>query len=445
MRVLDELAQDARFALRGLRRSPGFAVLAILVLALAIAANTSIFALVDVLMLRPLGLRDPDRLVRLFSKNTTEADAFRSFSYPDYLDVRQGARAFEDLAAFTVSLVGLDRGDGITRREMAQIVTSNFFSTFAASPALGRWFTAEEEKPNAAIRSVIVSHAWWARAGADPAAIGQPLVINGETYIIVGVAPHGFGGVSALLSTDLWLPLGVYSTSVGQFMARSAGDLSARDRHELMVIGVLRPGITEGQALVEVQTVASRLAAEYPDTNRDYTIVLGPQSRFSISTQPSSETPALTAASMVMMAMAGIVLLVACLNLANMFLARGAARRTEIAIRQSLGGGRARILRQLLTEGFLVSLAGGAVGSSSACGPPAGWCRRSFPCCRLAESLSRWRSTRAWRSRRSRTARSRRCCSPSARRSSSSAAPSTTTSRTPPRDRPRAARGAAVA
>jgi predicted permease len=208
---------------------------------------------------------------------------------------------------------------------------------------------------------VIVSHAYGARAGADPAAIGKPLEINGETYTIVGVAPNGFSGLSALLSTDLWLPLGVQGTSVGQFMAGSSGDLSARDQHELMVIGVLRPGITEEQALVESQTIASRLASEYPDTNRDYTIVLGPPARFSISTQPSQES-ALTGASIVMMAMAGIVLLVACLNLANMFLARGAARRAEIAIRQSLGGGRARILRQLLTEGFLVSLAGGAVG-----------------------------------------------------------------------------------
>ena len=144
-RALDEIAQDARFAVRGLRRSPGFAALAILVLALAIAANTSIFALVDVLMLRPRGLREPDRLVRVFNKNTAETDAFRGVSYPNYVDLREGTDVFEELAAFTVSLVGLDRGDGITRREFAQIVTASYFSTLGASPALGRTFTAEEE------------------------------------------------------------------------------------------------------------------------------------------------------------------------------------------------------------------------------------------------------------------------------------------------------------
>ena len=148
---------------------------------------------------------------------------------------------------------------------------------------LGRTFTAEEEKPNTAIRSVVISHAYWARTGADPAVIGKPIEINGEQYTIVGVAPHGFGGVSALLSSDLWLPLGVYGTSVGQFMAGARGDLTARDRHELMVIGRLRPGLTEDRALPEIEAIASRLAAEYPDVNRDFTFVLGAQTRFSLS------------------------------------------------------------------------------------------------------------------------------------------------------------------
>ena len=137
LRALDQIVQDARFAVRGLGRSPGFAALAILVLALAIAANTSIFALVDVLMLRPLGMREPDRLIRVFNKNTKETDAFRSISYPNYLDLRQGAGVFEDMAAFTVSLVGLDRDDGTTRREFAQIVTASYFSTMGASPGSG--------------------------------------------------------------------------------------------------------------------------------------------------------------------------------------------------------------------------------------------------------------------------------------------------------------------
>ena len=178
IRFMDELGQDARFAVRGLRRSPGFAALAILVLALAIAANTAIFDLVDVLMLRPLGMREPDRLVRVFNKNTVETDTFRTFSYPNYLDLREATGSFEDLGAFTVTLIGLDGGDGTTRREFAQIVTSSYFSTLGAAPALGRTFTPEEERPNAGIRSVIVSHSFWARSGADPDPIGKPLEIT---------------------------------------------------------------------------------------------------------------------------------------------------------------------------------------------------------------------------------------------------------------------------
>jgi predicted permease len=361
LRILDELVHDVRFGARGLRKSPSFAALAIVALALAIGANAAIFALVDVLMLRPLGLHEPERLIRVFGKKTTEPDVYRSFSYPNYVDLRDGATSFEEIAAFTPSLVGLDRGDGTTRREFAQLVTASYFSTLGAEPAMGRTFTVEEEKPNAAIRAVIVSHAFWARAGADPAPLGKPLEINGEEYTVVGVAPEGFGGVSALLTTDLWLPLGVYGTSVGQFMASAGGDLAARDRHELMVIGRLRRGLTAEQALPELEALAARMAGDSPDVNRDYTLTLAPQPRFSFSSRPTQDT-AFTAASAVMMAMAGIVLLVACLNLANMFLAHGAARRTEIAIRQSLGGGRVRILRQLLTEGLLLSLAGGALG-----------------------------------------------------------------------------------
>ena len=300
-------------------------------------------------------------MVRVFNKNTVEADVFRSISYPNYLDLRDGADVFENLAAFSVSLVGLDRGDGTTRREFAQLVTANYFAALGAEPAMGRPFSAEEERPDAEIRSVVLSHAYWTRTGADPELIGKTIKINGDDYTVVGIAPHGFGGISALLTTDLWLPLGVYGTRSAKLMSGSRGDLAARDRHELMVIGRLRAGISEEQALASVQAAAASLASEYPDQNRDFTFVLGEQSRFSVSTQPTTDT-AFGAASMFMVAMAGIVLLVACLNLANMFLARGAARRTEIAIRQSLGGGRARILRQLLTEGFLVSLAGGAAG-----------------------------------------------------------------------------------
>ena len=362
LRLLDDLVHDAVFAVRGLRRTLGFTALAVLVLALSIGANIAIFTLVDLLMLRPLGLAEPERLVRVFAKNTVEPDAFRSFSYPNFVDLRDGgAAAFENVAAFMPALVGLEGADGTTRREFAQLVTASYFSTLGREPFLGRSFTLDEERPNAAIHSVVVSHAFWARAGADRELLGKPLEINGDEYTVVGVAPEGFGGVSALLATDLFLPLGVYGTSVSELMGGRGGDLAARDRHELMVIGRLRRGLTSAAAQPELTALAARMAAAFPEVNRDHALELGPQPRLTLSSRPAKDTP-IAAASAVMMAMAGVVLLVACLNLANMFLARGASRRTEIAIRRSLGGGRGRILRQLLTEGFLVSLVGGVGG-----------------------------------------------------------------------------------
>jgi predicted permease len=355
------ITQDIAFALRGLRRGPGFAALAAIVLALAIGANTAMFALVDALLLRPLGGGDPERLVRVFARNTAEPDQFRPISYPEFVDLRDRVTAFEALAAFSPAVVGLEGAEGTTRREFAQVVTAGYFSALGGEPALGRTFSAEEERPNSEIRAVVISHALWLRSGADPQPLGQTLEINGDPYTIVGVAPPGFGGVSALLATDVWLPLGVYGTSVGELFSNRGTDLSQRDRHTLMVIGRLRSGVTSEAAAAELAALSARLASEHPATNRDHAFELGPQPRLSLSTSPSKDT-AFIAASALMMAMAGVVLLVACLNLANMFLARGRARRTEIAIRQSLGGGRGRILRQLLTEGFALSLVGGAAG-----------------------------------------------------------------------------------
>ena len=237
--LVDELHQDLRFAIRGLRRNPGFTATAVLVLALAIGANAAIFSIVNGLMLRPLVIGEPESLTRVYGKDTTKPDSYRSFSYPNYVDLRQRSTAFEHLAAFNPTIVGLDGGDDTTQRKFVQLISANYFTTMGVSLSQGRGFTPEEERPNSDLRVAILGYGLWERSGADPEPLGKTLRINGDEFTIIGVAPRGFTGVSALIATDAWLPLGVYGTSVGDFLDSTERDLNDRDRHSLMVIGRL--------------------------------------------------------------------------------------------------------------------------------------------------------------------------------------------------------------
>jgi predicted permease len=364
----DDFVQDTRFALRTLRHSPGFAFTAVVTLALGIGVNIGMFSLVNGLLLRPLYER-PDEVMAVYSRSTAPTGGYRGFSYPNYLDLREGtADVFANLAAFSTVFAGLDVGEG-PRRTLASAVTANYFQIFGLPLALGRPFTAEEERLGADIRVAIISYPLWKQRGADPGVLGRPVRVNGAQFTVVGVAPKGFTGTS-IPGPEVWLPLGAHEpasaeASAGKTFrieAAPAGpSLGAREAHELSVVGRLRAGTSIETAAPALTTVARRLEQAFPAVNGGYTLEMSAPSRLMFMPGPGGGALAASLA-LLLMVMPAIVLLVACLNLVDLLLARGQVRGREMAIRSSLGAGRARLTRQLVSEGLLLALAGGAVG-----------------------------------------------------------------------------------
>ncbi|MGH9642406.1 MAG: ABC transporter permease [Terriglobales bacterium] len=352
------LLRDVRFGVRMLRKNPGFTCAAVAVLALGIGANTVIFSLINAFLLKPLVIHNPSELVGCFSRDTRKSD-YRGFSYPEYAELRENGSVFSSLTAHNMAMVGLAEGD-TTKRVFTDIVSSNYFTTLGVPLFRGRAFTAEEERPASAIPVAIVSYSYWKKTGADPQELGKTLQINGRVYSIVGIAPEGFTGTSAIISPQLYLPLGDYELTINDFKGRGR-ELAVRNNHALILIGRLQPGVSQSWADAMLATIASQFAKAYPEDDKDQTFLVRPLSRLGISTEPRGDSELLIPASL-LLGVAGIVLLIASLNVANMMLARGTTRGKEIAIRLALGGSRAAILRQLLVEGFLLALAGGAAG-----------------------------------------------------------------------------------
>ncbi|HEX5476112.1 MAG TPA: ABC transporter permease [Vicinamibacterales bacterium] len=344
--------QDVRFAARMLLKAPAFSVVAVLVLALGIGANTAMFTVVDALLFKPLAGRAGD-LVGLYSHDRTKPDSYRAFSYPNYVDIRDRGGVFDALMAHTFAMVGVAAGDS-TRQVFADVVSSNYFDTLGVGLAAGRPFSAAEERPGARLPVAIVGQD---RAGL----LGHTLKIDAIDFTVVGVVPQGFTGTMALISPGLWLPLGMYGAVVNDTFKNDGSGLENRANAGLIVAGRLPPGETTAAASARLEAVSRQLAEAYPADNHDQLLTISTLPRLSTSTSPQTDTGAGIGAAM-LMAMAGVVLLIACLNIANMLMARGAGRRREIAIRIAVGGGRGRIVRQLLTEGLLLALAGAGAG-----------------------------------------------------------------------------------
>ena len=360
---MSSLLRDLRYSVRVLGRAPGFAAVAVLVLAFGIGANTAVFSLVNTLLLQPRQGRI-DSLVVVYNQDTTKPDSYRDFSYPMYVDLRERGGVFQSLMAHTFALVGVRDGDA-TRRAFAGVVSSNYFSTLGVPLAIGRGFTPAEERPGAGVPVAVASYAAWRRAGLDPRFVGRTVRINATDFTVVGVAPRGFSGTMAIISPEWWFPLGSYDAVVNdQFKQRGTG-LDDRGNFALNLVGALRPGVSEAAATRALDAFAARLGTAYPGTDRNRAMVLGPVSRVSVSSAPTKDG-GLSVVSGLLMAMAGLVLVVACLNLANLLLARGAARRREIAIRQALGSSRRQIVQQLLAEGLTLSCAGAVCGAAIA-------------------------------------------------------------------------------
>jgi predicted permease len=346
--------------IRVLARKPGFTAAGVLVLALGIGANSAIFSLVNAFLLKPLVIHKPEELIGLYSRDAKKPDAYRAFSYPNFVDLRTQSGVFSGLAAHNLAMAGLTEGD-TTRRLFTDIVSSNYFDLMGVPLLRGRVFTAEEERPGSASTVVIVSYSFWKRHGADAAMLGRSIRLNGRLFTVVGIAAEGFTGTTALISAELYAPLGAYDGLVNDFENRNRTSLASRDTHALIVLARLRPGLTLAAADAQLAGIAVAMQKAWPVENKDQTLLVRPLSRLSVSDGPTSNKE-LAVPAILLLSMAAVVLLIASLNVANMMLARGAARRKEIAIRLALGGGRRNIVQQLLAESLMLALMGGVTG-----------------------------------------------------------------------------------
>jgi predicted permease len=356
------LVSEFRRACRSLVGTPGFTAIAVLILGVGIGLNTAVFSVANMAILRPLpGESRPGRLAALYAFDRTRPDSYREFSYAAYADIRDRGRAFSEVAGLAVTMVGLGEGE-MTRRGFAFIATSTLFSLFDARPTLGRAFLPEEETPGAERLVAIVSDEYWRRSGADPGIVGRTIRINTRLFTVIGVAPRGFGGPSTLVTPAVWLPTGAYDVLAGATSSQGPRRRFAdRAEESMMLYTRVRPGLTYESAQAALAPLARELERTFPAEHRNLALQLLPISRTGIGTGPQNDRQALGVLALVQ-GMTAVVLAVACMNLANMLLARSTTRRREIAVRFALGANRADVVRQLLTEGFVLALAGSAAG-----------------------------------------------------------------------------------
>ncbi len=357
------MIQDFKFAFRQLLKSPGFTAVAVLTLALAIGVNSAIFALINGVVLHSVVPERPNEVVNVFSARQNASHDYRQFSYSEYRELREnGGDVFADVAALEFAVAGIGR-DHEMRRSFAFLTSENYFSLMGAKPYRGRFYSGEECKPNANIAVVVTSYGFWKRMGSRADFVGSTLQINGQPYTVIGIAADGFSGANALIAPDIWAPIGVRSQLGSAFGdSETMHDLMNPKNYAFNLTGRMRPGLTIDMAKSRLPVLAQRLTAiQPPDSEGARELQIQTPSRFSLSTQPEDDGP-ITLIATLLTAMAGAVLLIACLNLANMLLARATSRSKEIAVRLAVGASRWRIVRQLLCEGFLLALCGGAIG-----------------------------------------------------------------------------------
>lgn len=347
------MKRDLLYALRGFWKKPTFTVVAIASLVLGIGLNTAIFNLVSAVLLQPLPVRDPARLMSVFTADRTNPGLLYC-SYPNYKDYRDRNTVFSGLALYAAIQVTLT-GDGESGDVPAEIVSGNFFNVLGVIPAAGRTFLPEEDRvPDARAVAVIGYTLWMRRFGGSPSAVGATIGLNHRQYTIIGVAPRNFHGPTALVSTDLWVPMMMYAQ-----MLPMADWVGHRKALLFPVVGRLKDGVSRKQAEANMKTLAADLAREFPGDNQGRTVALLPLTESVI--QPNSRGGFVLVAG-VALGVSLLVLLIACANVANLLLIRAAGRRKEMALRLALGVGRPRLVRQLFTESALLSVAGGLGG-----------------------------------------------------------------------------------
>ena len=350
---MENLFKDIRYGVRMLSKNPGVTLVAVITLALGIGANTAIFSGVSAFLMRPLNVPRPGELIRPLEvaedRGTTD-----EFSYPDFVDYRNQSTSFTGLAAEDMLQAAIDaenQNDVI----WGQVVSANYFDVLQVTPKMGRTFLPDEDKTVGANAVVVLSNSFWVRRlASDPNIVGKTVQLNNRGYEVIGVAPESFVGTKFALSLDFWVPM-----SMAEELRRSPGLLNERGAHWMNVIGRLKPGVSVEQSSAEFAAIATRLNQAYPDYRAGS---IQGKVLTEIDGRWEEMGGVFKSAGAIAMAIVGLILLIACANVANLMLARAAARRKEIGIRLALGASRARLVRQLLSESVLLSLIGGGLG-----------------------------------------------------------------------------------
>ncbi len=362
--MFESLVADIRFALRWLWKSPGFTLVAVASLAVGIGFNTTLFTIVDALLFKPLPVKEAERLVDVFTSDSTGTSSFSTSSYPDYLDIRAQNDVFEGMAGYSPMFAALNL-DNRSRLAMGEIVSGNYFQVLGVPAAIGRTILPEDDAPGAP-RVAMVSHRYWTRELASaPDAVGRALRVRGNSYEIVGVAAAGFNGMVPVLAPELWIPISASLDVEPVGMHDTVPSPTGKNRLErradrwMFIRGRLKPGKTLDEARANLALVMSRLDADNPITNKDRQLTL--KATTDVHFHPAVDPIAVPIAAMLLVVV-GLVLLIACANVASMLLARASGRQKEIGIRLAIGASRGRLVRQLITESVVMSLLGAAGG-----------------------------------------------------------------------------------
>jgi predicted permease len=348
--------KDIQYALRTLTKNPGFAFIGIVTLALGIAVNTTLFSVVNGFLLRPLPVPNPEQITVLSLKQSSLPGSYR-FSYPDYEDLRDQADTFSDILAYRVTLSGV-AVDHKADHCIISRVSSNYFSSLGIKPAYGRLILPTEGRTPGADPIMILGYSYWRRRfGSDPSVAGKKVEVNGNPFTVVGVAPPDFHGTYSVLDMDAFIPFSAEPNEDPDNQVQKTW--TNRGDRSLTLMGRLKPGVTIKQAQTTLNVVAQRIAQQHPETEKGISVQLFPEKL--ARPEPDPENP-IPVAAIAFMAMAGLVLLVACFNIANVLLVRATVRQREMAIRAALGAGQGRLVRQYLTESLLLSFLGGGAG-----------------------------------------------------------------------------------